>query len=50
MSRIGIYLIIGIAVVIGISKLDYRSFKKYSKHIYIGTIGIWIFGFLFLDL
>ncbi|MBB6713429.1 FtsW/RodA/SpoVE family cell cycle protein [Clostridium gasigenes] len=45
MSRIGLYLIIGIAVVIGISKLDYRSFKKYSKHIYIVTIGILIFGF-----
>ncbi|MBU3134015.1 FtsW/RodA/SpoVE family cell cycle protein [Clostridium gasigenes] len=42
--RNGFYLIIGIAVVMGISKIDYRSLKKYSKHIYIGSIIISIIG------
>ncbi|MBU3137647.1 FtsW/RodA/SpoVE family cell cycle protein [Clostridium gasigenes] len=43
--RNGLYLIIGIAVVMGISKIDYRSLKKYSKYIYIGAIIISIIGF-----
>lgn len=37
-TRIGLYLVIGILGVCVISKLDYRNIKNYSKHIYIGTI------------
>lgn len=44
LKRTIIYLVIGIILVIGLSKLDYRSFKKYSKHIYIGTIIMSILG------
>lgn len=39
-SRIVLSLVIGILGVAVISKLDYRNVKKYSRNIYIGTIGI----------
>lgn len=43
-TKAGINLIISIAVVIGILKIDYRSLNKYSKYIYSGTIFTSILG------
>ena len=44
MTKAGVNLIMSIAVVIGILKIDYRSLNKYSKYIYSGTIFISILG------
>lgn len=44
MTKAGIHLIMSIAVVIGILKIDYRSLNKYSKYIYSGTIFTSILG------
>lgn len=44
MTKVGLLLIMGIAVFIGILKIDYRSLNKYSKYIYAGTIFASILG------
>lgn len=46
MTNLVISIIIGILVIVGILKIDYRTLNKYSKYIYAGTICASILGML----
>lgn len=42
-----IYMVGGVLTAVVLLKIDYRALEKYSKHIYIGAIGLLTFTFFF---